>query len=195
MKKYFSILLLAMIMSSGFSALAQTAKLSPTAALLFKNVKSKLTISEKNAIAANLGFVLAPDRQSFAQDKESLEYPFTAEVYPTDFNNDGTEEIFVSFGNSYTSGATGVSIVLYIKGTTGAYNANLGFPGTLPDVIIGTNKGYPDLVIGGPGFSFPIWQWKGSEYVLHKKISDQQLTAMKLKNVADYSRQYQNTLK
>ncbi|HTN45273.1 MAG TPA: hypothetical protein VL098_02930 [Flavipsychrobacter sp.] len=194
MKNKFAIFVFMLFTCTNIS-IAQTAKLSPTAVLLFKNVKSKLTIIEKNAIAANLGFVLAPDRQSFAQDKASLEYPFTAEVYPTDLNNDGTEELFVSFGNSYTSGATGASIVLYIKGATGAYHANLGFPGTLPDVISSTNKGYPDLVIGGPGFSFPIWRWKGSEYVLHKTINDRQLTAMKLKNVADYSRQYQNTLK
>src|SRR5439155_1354378 len=83
---------------------------------------------EKNQVATALGFVLSNDKvQPFAQDADSKDYPFTAIVFPTDMNKDGKEEIFVQFGNSYTSGNTETSISLFIKNTSGVYKNHLGF--------------------------------------------------------------------
>jgi hypothetical protein len=31
------------------------------------------------------------------------------------------------------------------------------------------NLGYPDLMIGGPGFEHPVWRWNGKEYNVYKK--------------------------
>src|SRR5687767_15196146 len=96
------------------SAEGYTQTLNKAADLLFKNIKTKLTITEKNHLATTLGFVLSNDKvQPFALDADSKDYPFTATVFPVDMNKDGKEEIFVHFGNSFTSGNTGTSIALF----------------------------------------------------------------------------------
>jgi hypothetical protein len=177
-------------------SIAQSNSLSPVATLLFKNVKCKLTTAEKNNIVKQLGFGISKDKKQFtiAYD-EGGEYPFDAIVYPTDMNKDSKEEIFVSFGNTYTSGMTGQSIVLFIKDATGKYVSQLGFPGTVPDALPATANKYPDLVIGGPGFEFPVWRWNGKAYALHRKIKEQDLLKAKTTNIEEVSKTYTATLK
>jgi hypothetical protein len=158
----------------------QNGGLSEVASLLFKNTKTNLTVAEKNQIATKLGFISTGDKeQPFAQDKDSKEYPFGVTVYPTDLNKDGKEEIFVLFGNSYTSGATGSSIVLFIKNPAGVYSEHLGFPGTAPDVLATQSKGYPDLLIGGPGFEFPVLRWNGKTYNNFRMVKEQEYNKLK----------------
>ena len=145
------------------------AGLNPVAKQLFKDVKCKLTDAEKNQIANLTGFILTGKKeQPFAMDKESMDYPYNAVVTITDMNKDGVEEVFIEFGNTYTSGNTGANIVLYIKDKQKGYNTNLGFPGISPEQLKTGYGGYPDLLIGGPGFEFPIWRWNGKEYVFYK---------------------------
>ncbi|MCU7552888.1 hypothetical protein OCK74_27460 [Chitinophagaceae bacterium LB-8] len=85
------------------------------AKLLFTNVKSSLSIADKNLIYKNLGVKLSKDKTQFvSMEDEGSEFPFTAQVFPSDLNKDGKEDIFVVYGNSYTSGQTGSSVVLYI---------------------------------------------------------------------------------
>ena len=154
--------------------------LSQVASLLFKNTKSNLTVAEKNKIATKLGFVYSGNKdQPFAQDNDSKEYPFGVTVYPTDLNKDGKDEVFVVFGNSYTSGAAGSSVVLFIKNSAGTYSENLGFPGMAPDVLATTSKGYPDLLIGGPGFEFPVWRWNGKNYSHFRTVKDKDYEKLK----------------
>ena len=173
-----------------------TNKLSPLAAELFKSMKTTTTIDEKNFIAKQVGFVLSGNKeQPFAQDKDSKEYPFTATVLPTDLNKDGKEEVFISFGNTYTSGNTGSSIVLFIKNTKNIYEMNLGFPGMTPDVLTTINKSYPDLVVGGPGFEFPVFRWNGKIYDNYKTISDSVYGKTKMTSAEALSKEYQKTLK
>jgi hypothetical protein len=173
-----------------------TNKLSPVAGELFKGVKTAATLDEKNFIAKQTAFVLSGNKeQPFALDKDSKEYPFTAIVMPTDLNKDGKEEIFIGFGNGYTSGNTGSSIVLYIKNAAGKYEMNLGFPGMIPDVLTTANKGYPDLVVGGPGFEFPVFRWNGKIYDNYKTISDSVYGKTKMTSAEALSKEYQKTLK
>lgn len=170
--------------------------LNVIAVQLFKNVKSKLTAIEKNVIATKIGFVLSGDKdQPFAQDNDSKESPFTASVFPTDINKDGKEEVFIVFGNTYTSGQAGSSVALFIKNTAGVYINNLGFPGMAPDVLVTLNKGYPDLLIGGPGFEYPVWRWNGKEYVYYKSVKDSAYGNLKKTGVEELSNNYQQTLK
>ncbi|MVT09461.1 hypothetical protein [Chitinophaga tropicalis] len=163
------------------------------ASLLFKDIKTTLTAADKNQIAAKLGFIPSGNQnEPFALDKDSKEYPFAATVYPTDLNKDGKDEIFIVFGNSYTSGAAGSSVALFIKNAAGVYTNNLGFPGTTPDVLATSYQGYPDLLIGGPGFEFPVWRWNGKTYAYYKKVSDatySKLRKMTLEEVSKSSRQ------
>lgn len=175
---------------------AQSAiNLSEVAALLFKNVKTKLTVAEQNQVAAKTGFILSGNKdQPFAADKDSKEFPFAAIVMPTDMNKDGKEEIFISFGNSYTSGNTGSSIVLYIKGATGAYMPHLGFPGTVPDALATFSMGYPDLLIGGPGMEYPVQRWNGKTYAFNRNVKDKDYEKLKKTGIDAMSKAYQESL-
>ena len=195
MKKRF--VLPAILLCCNIAILAQTANtLTPVAAILFKNVKTKLTTAEKNAIATKLGFILSGDKdQPFAMDKDSKDFPFTAIVLPTDMNKDGKEEVFVSFGNTYTSGNTGSSISLFIKDAAGIYTDNFGFPGTIPEALITANLGYPDLLIGGPGFEFPVWRWNGKMYKDYKTVKDKDYGKLKTTSIDALSKTYQQTIK
>jgi hypothetical protein len=178
------------------NAYAQNNTLNNVAVILFKNVKTKLTASEKNEIVVKLGFILSGDKdQPFATDKDSKDYPFTATVYPTDMNKDGKEEIFILFGNTYTSGNTGSSIALFIKDTKGVYTNQLGFPGTTPDILATANLGYPDLLIGGPGMEYPVWRWNGKAYTFSRNVKDADYEKVKKQSLEDISKAYQQTIK
>ena len=189
--------LLAVIFLYSITVTAQTtARLSPVAAELFKGVKSLISVNEKNFIAQQTGFILSGNKeQPFALDKDSKEYPFGITLLPTDLNKDGKEEIFIGFGNTYTSGNTGSSIALFIKNAAGVYEMNFGFPGMLPDVLTTANKGYPDLVVGGPGFEFPVFRWNGKVYDNYKTMSDAVYGKTKMMSAEELSKLYQKTVK
>ena len=173
-----------------------TVKLNPEASELFKGVKSIIGPGEKNFIARKVGFILSGNKeQPFALDKDSKEYPFGVRVLPTDLNKDGKEEIFIGFGNSYTSGNTGSSIVAFIMNAAGVYEMNFGFPGMMPDVLTTVNKGYPDLIVGGPGFEFPVFRWNGKVYYNYKKISDSDYGKTRKRSIEELSKEYQEKLK
>ena len=172
-----------------------TTSLSPVASSLFQNVKSKLNIEEKNFIAKNLGFILSGKKElPFALDKDSKDYPFGATVMPTDMNKDGKEEIFITYGNSYTSGNAGSSVVLFIKNSSAVYEMNLGFPGMTPDVLTTVSKGYPDILVGGPGFEYPVLRWNGKGYDNYKSIKDSEYEKLKKTSADELSKQYQGTI-
>lgn len=175
---------------------AQAIKPDAVAAKLFENIKSTTTVAEKNLVAKKLGFILSGNKDMpFALDKDSKDYPFTAMVMPTDLNNDKKEEIFVLYGNSYTSGNTGSSVALFVKNAAGTYEMNLGFPGTTPDVLTTSNKGYPDILVGGPGFDFPVFRWNGKTYDNYKTVKDSEYEKMKKTSADMKSKDYQKALK
>ena len=169
--------------------------LSEGATLLFKNTKTKLTALQKNKIADSLGFKISKDGKQFILDDDAADYPFDAFVYPTDLNKDEKEEIFILFGNSYTSGMAGSSIVLFIADKNGSYKKNLNFSGMLPDALATINLGYPDLLIGGPGMEFPVWRWNGKAYDYYKEVKDADYEKLKKINVEELSKAYTVILK
>lgn len=168
--------------------------LTKGAALLFNNVKSKLNNSEKNLIFKLTNFIISRNGKEFAFDGGE-DYPFSATVYPVDLNKDGKEELFVLFGNTYTSGMAASSIVVYILDKKGGYQAHLGFPGTIPDVLATANLGYPDLLIGGPGFEFPVQRWDGKTYNFYRKVKDRDYANLKKNSLEDLSKAYTATIK
>ena len=175
--------------------LAQAIKPDAVAAKLFENIKSTTTVAEKNLVAKKLGFILSGNKDMpFALDKDSKDYPFPAMVMPTDLNNDKNEEIFILYGNSYTSGNTGSSVVLFIKNAAGTYEMNLGFPGTTPDILTTISKGYPDILVGGPGFDFPVFRWNGKTYDNYKTVKDSEYEKIKKTGADMKSKDYQKAL-
>lgn len=176
-----------------FFAAAQTT-LSEGAKLLFNNTPTKTSVTEKNEIYRLTGFLLSADKKQFIQDKESAEYPFEAFVLTTDLNKDGKEEVLVQYGNSFTSGYTGSSIVLFIKNSEGKYGLQLGFPGVEPEALATASLGYPDLLIGSPGFEFPVWRWNGKEYSFYKKVKDADLLKLKRTPLKELSDNYAKSI-
>ena len=83
---------------------------------------------------------------------------------------------------------TGSSIVAYILDKKGAYQAHLGFPGTAPDVLATSNLGYPDLLIGGPGFEFPVHRWDGKTCNFYRKVKDKEYAKLKMQSLEDLSK-------
>ena len=170
--------------------------LTEGATLLFKNSKSNLSTAEKNKLFIDLQFRLSKDRNQFVADGDvNKEFPFDAQVMPTDFNKDGKEEVFIVYGNSYTSGGAGSSVVVFIKNAAGKYESQLGFPATTPDVLASANKGYPELLIGGPGIEYPVWKWNGTSYVLARKVKDSEYEKLKKTSLEEVSKAYQATIK
>lgn len=195
MKQQFLLCLLLLLHVSSPFAQNNTV-LKPIADVLFKNVKTKLSVVEKNNIATQLAFIPSGNKDlPFALDKDSKDYPFAAFVFPTDMNKDGKEEVFVLFGNGYTSGNTGSSIILYIKNAAGVYAPQLGFPGMAPDVLTTANLGYPDLLVGGPGFEFPVLRWNGKTYNNHRVVKDKDYEKLKKTSLEESSKAYQETIK
>lgn len=135
-------------------------------ALLFAKGTGKLSAGEQREIFAALGLKVAPDGKSF--EDTVCAQPAGAEVELRDMNGDGKDEVLVIYGNSCVSGHAGASVVLFIKDAAGKYQTNLGFPGVTADPQAEKSKGYPDLLIGGPGFCFPVWRWNGKAYDFHR---------------------------
>lgn len=129
--------------------------------ILFKDTKSKLSKVEKQQIFKTLGFRLSKDKKYIVDDTCDEDVSPSVEV--VDLNGDGIEEVFVSWGNTCTSGMTGHSVTLFIKNRKGRFIKNLDFPGGY-EKLASRSKGFPDLLITGPGFCYGLWQWTGTRY-------------------------------
>lgn len=145
-----------------FVASAAAAADDRAAALLFSKDQGGLAESERVEIFKFLGLSVAPDGKSFID--QVCGQPASAEVRFSDMNSDKVKEVLVTYGNTCLSGHAGSAVVLFIKDSSGSYRPNLGFPASSADPLPSTSKGYPDLLIGGPGFCFPVWRWNGTEY-------------------------------
>lgn len=197
MKKYFftTVIGILFVISLFSCKQKQEIGLSPVAEKLFTGIKSVLSNAEKNTIADSLDLALVSNDTetpfALASDSSSREFPFSTEVFPLDLNNDGIEELFVCYGNTYTSGNAGAEVVLFVKNSTGNYAPVLSYSGVLPFALPTANKGYPDLPLGIPGFTFPVYQWNGSKYEQKGKISDEELKKLKTIETEKLSEQYQ----
>jgi hypothetical protein len=90
-------------------------------------------------------------------------------IITVDLNGDGILEVFVQDFSEMCYGATGGSLVLLIKDSSGHWKKNLNFPAIDYKLLKTKNKGYPDIEIGGPGSCSPVWRWNGKEYDIYKK--------------------------
>lgn len=138
------------------------------AALLFAADQGGLPESERVALYQGLGLKLDSTGKGFLDT--SCDQPADAVVTFSDWNGDGHKEILVIFGNTCTSGMAGSSAVLFIKDSAGQYQPNLGFPASSAEPQSTSNQGYPDLLVGGPGFCFPLWRWTGTAYDYLKSV-------------------------
>lgn len=150
--------------------------LSPTAKIIFQSVKTKMTNTEKNFFAEGV-YVQKEDKSKLTMDTNGEDNGvLDVEIYPTDVNKDGVEEIFIRTSGTFF-GQWLPDLSLYIKNKNGKYVAQADvsaprFYARYPGI-----GGYPDLVGGapeGPGFNLPkgpinMYRWNGNNYKLYKK--------------------------
>ena len=128
---------------------------------LFRSASSSLPDQDQKAIYSLMRLTPAKKGGGFVVDGCP---PAVFNVEIVDLNKDGTPEVFVSGGNSCTSGVTGNSVWLFTKLTEGRYKMQFGFPAATYKSLPGNSNGYPDIRFGGPGFCEPVWRWNGREY-------------------------------
>lgn len=152
------------------SAIANSQTLTPEAKLIFTNVKSKLSVTDKNAIALKSGFKLLKNKK-WSLDGSTFE---TVTAMVADLNSDGVEEVFVSSSSFEYYGNTGEGFSLYMKDKKGVYQTLLEFTG-IPSISDQKSKGFLNIVIGGPGFEFPMYAWNGTQYKFLRNVKDSEL--------------------
>ncbi len=102
--------------------------------------------------------------------------PSTGAVYDpgkieqvTDLNGDGRPEAVVVEGGSYCYGNTGTAFWLVSQQANGTWKLmynQVGIAEFLKTTGVG---GFPDILVGGPGFCFPVMRWNGTDYVNNRK--------------------------
>jgi hypothetical protein len=157
--------------------------LSEGARLLFSQPGSKLTTSEKNAVFRMLGLQVRPDKKGFRMDG----FDVGAKAYPVDMNKDGVEEVFVVM-DGLLFGNTGEGVALFMKNSAGVYVQQEEIAGGIAVILDTKTGGYPDLVIAGPGFDFPLYKWNGKSYGYVGTISDDALQNARTSTVEEFWR-------
>jgi hypothetical protein len=135
---------------------------SQGSAILFASGAGDLTKAQQEEIFGSLGLKVAADGKSLVDTV--CEQPADARSEFVDLNKDGSQELFVTYGNTCLFGGTGSAVVLFVKGADGKHVANLGFPAAAYTVLETGNQGFPDLQMGGMGFCDGVWRWNGKAY-------------------------------
>ncbi|MBX3024595.1 hypothetical protein KF840_06770 [bacterium] len=157
-------LLVSGLLVLGLFAGAAAADDTAGVALLFAKNPGTLSAGDRLAIYRKLDLKVAKDGKSLVDDACGQEV--SSEVEVKDLDGDGVDEVLITYGNTCLSGMAGTSVIMFIKDKSGRYQSQLGFPGVIAEVRPAKGgKGYPDLLIGGPGFCFPLWHWNGKAYV------------------------------
>ncbi|MEP6750430.1 MAG: hypothetical protein ABJB86_22010 [Bacteroidota bacterium] len=172
-------------------------KLSADGQFLFKKAKTKLSIAEKTHLFEQLDIRWSENKKQFVDKDDVVEAtPYLqANFFPTDINNDGTEEIFIVLVNAALFDGAGAKIILFTKDADGSYQKNTEIPAE--DIVPLTRKhlGYPDILLSSSEQTFIIWRWNGKIYKYFQKVSGQQLPDGPNKGLEDISNAYQGSLK
>ena len=84
-----------------------------------------------------------------------------------DLNGDGRPETIVTEGGAICYGDTGTHFWLLSKQAAGGWK-RIYDETAMPDFLAAKAGGWPDLVLGGPGFCFPVYRWNGKTYSLNR---------------------------
>lgn len=85
-----------------------------------------------------------------------------------DFNLDGQPDAIVSEGSVYCFGAEEVGYTLVSRNAAGQWAIIDERPGFAQLLETSGGSGWPDIIVGGPGFCHPVVRWNGSEYALDR---------------------------
>ena len=114
-------------------------------------------------------FVSRDDNAGFVGKSCDTPYSLSGE-----FKRDGEQEqLWVSGGDTCTSGATGNSIWVFVRDEGGHLRANLGVPAAEARTISEQSAGVHDLRLSGAGYCDSQWRWNGKEFAHLKNIATQ----------------------
>lgn len=135
---------------------------------------TELTAADLKDVLAALGAsYVIKDQDSWGFVTEKCHTPFKLSAsYPSD-EKDSRNELWVEGGSACTSGTTGQSMWLFIRGEDGHLRANLGVPASKAVATGDANNGRYDLRLSGNGFCEAVWRWDGSQYQHLKNIATQ----------------------
>ena len=89
-----------------------------------------------------------------------------------DLNGDGRLEMVITESGSFCYGHTGQGFYIMERAGSGwrTLFQSQGIPEFLPTKGAG---GWPDIVLGGPGFCFPVVRYNGKTYAVHRQKEEQ----------------------
>ncbi|MFP5409859.1 MAG: hypothetical protein ACLGG6_02690 [Gammaproteobacteria bacterium] len=85
-----------------------------------------------------------------------------------DLNGDGRPEAVVTEDGTFCHGHAGTGFKLLSRQGDGSWRVMTGGSGMPLFLATRGAGGWPDVVIGGPGFCFPVERWNGKTYALHR---------------------------
>lgn len=142
------------------------------------------------------------------------------EIYPTDLNKDGIEEIFTRTSGTFfgqcktaftiyptdlnndgteeiflcvTTSPLGIPLnnyFFYAKDYSGKYQPLPGKMGQGVKIILNNKSGYPDLINGVPGLAREVWAWDGKAYRLQQTLKSSITITYKTKDIDKASEEY-----
>lgn len=134
-----------------------------------------VTEAEKSAILAAMNLRANAQGQVENECSEMV----TPQFLVTDFGPGvGRAIAFVIGGgpNSATCYGDGSLVAVY-RSTGGAWREIYMQRGGMPAILSTQHNGGNDIAAGGPGFSFPVWEWNGNEYVnANREVPDSALS-------------------
>ncbi|MCF1182159.1 hypothetical protein L0E83_01765 [Marichromatium gracile] len=84
-----------------------------------------------------------------------------------DINKDGHIDVLITEGGTFCYGNTGTGFSLVSKESNDRWKLLISSQG-IPKFLDTKGAGdWPDILIGGPGFCFPVVRWDGKKYNLH----------------------------
>lgn len=130
----------------------------------------QLSPADESAAFKVAGYVLKENQWRSTcglEDTESASYtPGTIEDV-RDINGDGHVDAVITEGGTFCYGNTGAGFSIVSSQGDGIWKLIISSQGIPEFLKIKGVDGWPDLLIGGPGFCFPVVRWNGSEYKQH----------------------------
>lgn len=137
--------------------------LLPGAELLFKKIKTKISDVDKDYIFLQTEFYYDPVKKALTPGKGISNKDFIFEVYPTDMNHDGKEEIFIGEITGTTSKQKHSFKLFFPVNRKYVIAGKIDIPTTAYYLFVykTTNAGYNDI-----GFNSPakLYRFNGTEY-------------------------------
>ncbi|MGE0624133.1 MAG: hypothetical protein AB7I04_05270 [Pseudomonadales bacterium] len=139
---------------------------SPLARAVFGDLAPRIAAHDRTDVLTELGFSLSEDGITLL-DPACGRPMDTPEIRLEDLNGDGDPELSVNGGNTCLAGGTGAVLLIFSRNQDSRYRPVLNVIALGYQITGERIDGWPDLLLGGPGFCHPVWRWNGARYDFH----------------------------